>query len=268
MIGLLSNDKELRDSLSLKTNTVSIHKSFPNVDGVFIDWLRTDNKKKPSKEFVHQAATVNYYAKKNIPIVIYDRHMYIDNVEYKWLRKISSVFLFEPALNNRKGFEYMPYWIDMSDERILNTSFNRSVDMAYIGNRNIKCFQKYYIDFIKKYPDRNVVFQDDNVEWSNVKYVIAISDEMSYNMGHLTVNVRDALNKGCMVLCPIENKYYVGMFHPYIVSNIDDCEYLLKICSDEMITASVLSLYQDIREGFPEFSLNHTVNRILECFNK
>jgi hypothetical protein len=264
MIGIYTEDRELKKALSDKTSTVDVHKSFPSVSGVFIDWVYTANRKSPSKSFVHQAAIVNYYTKKGIPIVLYDRFMFINEDEYKWLNKLNT-FLFEPALNNRKGFEYIPHWINTSDENILDMTHERSIDIGYVGDKNIPSFEKYYLEYMKKY-NRNVVC-DSSVDWRSVKCTVAIDSEHVYNIGYLNSNVIDALNNGCTVLCPEEHKYYFGIFYPYVVNNIEWVEYIINACNNnDVLMASALSLFKRIRESFPEFSINYAVSKILECF--
>lgn len=267
MIGIYSDDRGLRESLSSIIEITNVHKSFPIIDGLFIDWESTNDRERPSKKFVHQAALVNHYAKKKIPIVIYDRNISINKVEYDWLIKF-NVFLFEPALNNRSGFGYMPHWIkpfDLLDDSLDNIS-DRNIDIGYVGDRNTPSFEKYYIEYMKKYNKRNVVCNDSVIDWSKVRYTMAIDNQFSYKIGYINENIVNALNSGCMVLLPKENRYHQGMFYPYVVNNIEEIEYFVSMENEYVRVSSLLCLYDNIEKNFPEFSLNYTIELIKGCY--
>ena len=65
--------------------------------------------------------------------------------EYIWLKRF-QVFFFEPAINNRIGFTYVPQWTspikDNWDDKF--REMKRSIDLFYTGNLNnkTKTFEK------------------------------------------------------------------------------------------------------------------------------
>lgn len=254
----------MQKALSKKTEVVVLKDTtFPKVDGLIIDWVYTPNKKNPSKEFAHQAFLTNEYIKKGVKTVIFDKHMSITDSEYKWLSKFNTMF-FEPALNNRRFFGYLPHWIGMDDNKLLDleeTTSDRKIDLGYIGPRNIDTFEKYYIEYMKKYNHRVVSYKDVDLDWKNVKCAIAI--DSNYNIGHMSSHVLDALSNGCMVLCPVEHKYFTSMFYGNVVEEVDSIEYWIKHMTHEMRFASVLSIYKIIEERFPEFTLKYAVDKVL-----
>jgi hypothetical protein len=260
MIGILTENGPLKKALLNKNcSEMNMNTNFPNLSGLFIDWIGNSNNK---KLLAFQSMLITNYSKKKIPIAIYDRYVCMSNKEYEWLKKF-NVFLFEPVLTHRKHFEYLPYYIDTDDKRILEENHKRTIDVGFSGSKDSAAFDKYYMEYMRKYGDRNVQY-NSNIEWRNVRYTIAIDSDKNYNIGYM--NISDALSNGCMVLCPEENKYYVGMFYPYyIVSNVTSIELSVNM-NDELRKASILSLYKRIREGFPEFTLEYTVNRIMRVF--
>lgn len=262
MIGIYTKDEILKKSIKSKVEASDVSEFFLEIEGLFIDWCSTESRKTPSKEFAHQAALVTYYSKKNIPISIFDRHRFINTSEYKWLKKF-RVYLFEPAINYRTGFSYLPHWIDTSVDSIFDNT-ERHIDLAYIGNRNIPSFEKYYLSYTKKYNNR-AVSESSDIDWRNVKFTIALDSENNYNEGYLSESITKALSYGCMVLCPIEHKYFTNMFHMNVVENINDMEYLINgLNTEDMRMASVLSIYENIKKRYPEFLLNNITNKILE----
>jgi hypothetical protein len=256
MIGLLTKDNDIKRSLR-SLNVIDIDDTLPIVNALFIDWM---NDKSASKEFALQGVIIKHYTKKGVPITIYDRYMSINQKEYEWLKKFNNVKLFEPALNNRVGFGYIPHWIKPITYMVEEKDNSRSVDLGYCGSRDISSFGKYYLEYVKKYNTRSVIYE--NVEWSNVNFTVAIGSENDYNIGYLNSNVIDAINNGCMVLCPIEHKYYVGMFYEYTVNNIDLIEYFVSLENNEMKQACLLSLYDRISNSYPEFLLENAINTL------
>jgi len=262
-IGLYNADKRLLKSLSAKISIIELDTSFPKLKGLFIDWVDTINRKKPSKKFAHQAALISYYSKKNIPIMIYDRHMCITQKELKWLKKFYA-HLFEPALNNRRDFEYLPYCIEMDDNKLLDYEGGREYHLGHIGLQT-DSFEKYYVGHREKFPDSNVHYKVE--DWEEIKYMVAIDSKHNYSIGYLNQNIIDALEHGCMVLCPIEHKYYSNMFYGNVVGDINFIDYWMNMNHDMRI-ASIMGVYENVKERYPEFTIEYWAKRIIEVFDK
>lgn len=269
MIGLFNVDKGLAKFLVADTVELSDKDSeFIKLDGLFIDWVGTQNPKKPSKQFAHQAALVSYYTKKNIPIVIYDRFMCMSNKEYSWLKKF-NVHFFEPALNNRRSmFQYLPHWIDTSKfDHLLENKNRRNIDVGFKGNRRNESFEKYYVEYMRRFPGR-VVRYKDVFDWYNVKYTVAIDSQHSYNIGYFSFNVIDALSKGCMVLLPVEHKYYGNLFYMNVINDIGWMDYHVMVNSDDIRMGAVEEVYNTIDDRFPEFKVEHAAGVIENVFKE
>jgi hypothetical protein len=265
MIGLYNLvDKDLYGSLStLKTIQLKNNTKFPNLKGLFIDWIDTSNKKKPSKDYAYQAALISYYSKKNIPLVIFDRYMCITSKEYKWLRKFNT-YLYEPALNYRRGFEYQPYWIYIDEERIFSFEDDeREYTLGHTGQM-YDSLEKYYKNFEGLYPDTTIQYNVD--DWKNVNYMIAIDSKKNYDIGHLNMNVINALQDGCMVLCPIEHKYYSNLFQGNTVEDIGSIMYWTYNYTQMMRVDAILGVYKTIEERYSEFTIKQTVENMFGVF--
>jgi len=259
-IGLYNADNGLYQSLSsFKTIKLNSDTKFTALKGLFIDWIDTNNKNKPSKEYAYQAALISYYSKKNIPIVIYDRFMCISSKELKWLKRFNT-HLYEPALNNRKDFIYQPHWMELDDYKLLELENDeREYDLGHTGQMS-DSLDKYYKDCEKKYADIPILYNVDS--WRHVKSMIAIDSKRSYNIGYLNQSIIDALTNGCMILCPIEHKYYSNMFHGNIVEDIDSVHYWVKHMSGTMRIANSIGVYESIRARYPEFTIENTIKNM------
>ena len=266
MLGLLNADSNIAIKIHKirKVLDLNLQNSIPsNLKSLYIDWIEKPSKGK-SKEYAYQAAIIDKYVKKKIPIVIFDRYMCISKKEHKWLNKYNVSF-FEPALNHRFGYEYLPFPVNLDvEEKLLLEDMKdteRSIDLGFKGNRKNDSFDKYIIDYIKKNPNKNVVYNDDNIDWSDVKWTVAIDDRHNYDIGYLDSNIIKAMEHGCAVMIPTEHKYFIGMF-----DSIDDMNWItynINHFSHNMRIATIISTYNTIKELYPEFLLDNIVDRIL-----
>lgn len=270
MIGLLNADVDL--VLMLKntrrdTLDINIGIGIPsNLKGLYIDWLQKPEKGK-SKEYVYQAAILDRYIKKKIPIVIFDRYMCITDGEYKWLSKY-NVTLYEPALNNRVGFNYMPFPIDIdkyeSQMLEIEEPTPRSIDIGLKGDvTKSSSFNKYIVDYIKKQPDKNVVYNDENLDWDDVKWTVAIDSSHNYQIGHLDHNIIESVKHGCSVIIPKEHKYYIGLFN-HIYTPLSFLHYFVANYSDTMRLYDNIARLDNMRKIYPEFDMKNVADTILE----
>lgn len=275
MIGLLNADVDLIPNMKnigeRKMLNIDIGTGIPsNLKGLYIDWLKKPTKGK-SKGYVYQAAILDKYIKKKIPIVIFDRYMCITNKEYKWLNRY-NVTLYEPAINNRIGFHYMPFPIDIDkyESRMLNEMEEekprpRSIDIGFKGNRKNDSFDKYIISYIKKQPDKNVLYNDENLDWNDVKWTIAIDNDENYSIGHLDYNIVEAMKYGCDVIIPKEHKYYLGLFN-----NTDNSfnliHYYVANYTGKTRQHSIIARFDNMRELYPEFDMKNVAEIILSKY--
>jgi hypothetical protein len=266
MIGLLNADTDItiyiHSKLNRKAIDIDVHGSIPtNLKSLYVDWVKKPVSSKKDKKYIFQAAIVDKYVKKKIPIVIFDRYMCISKKEHRWLNKY-NVHFFEPALNNRIGYEYLPFLINLDMEKLLNSSKEeRSVVLGFDGDRKNDSFEKYIVSYIKKNTDENIVYDSNKLDWNDVQWTIAIDDDRNYDIGYLNPNIIEAMKNGCSVFVPKEHKYYVGMFNN--VDSIADMYYFIKHCTHNMRIADILSTYDTIERLYPEFLIDNIVGKIL-----
>lgn len=271
MIGLCNVTDDIYSILSYRSDDqyvkLNVSNEFPKkLNGVFIDWMNTPDRKNPNDKSAFQAAIISYYSKKKVPIAIFDRYMCITEKEQEWLSKFNNTYLFEPALNNRKEFDYMPHWINInySQDDMMNNRRKRKIDIGYKSNRKIDAFEKYYIEFMRKFTDKIVIYKND-FDWKDVKFTIAIDTDYNYNIGYLNSDVIDALSNGCMVLLPIEHKYYGNLFYPNVVNGINGISFIvhnLGMYIDGR-DGAVLDIYEKMKNNYSEFDIVNTVERIV-----
>ena len=128
MLGVFNIRRDLWNGLSRTRDLIVVDDSFQNVSGLFMDWVPKTN-----PEFPKQAVIVEHYVKAGIPIILYDRFLSIDKKEYNWLKKFNVSF-WEPAVNNRVGFEYIPQWTTGVHNDAFVDRESRPIDLAFQGD--------------------------------------------------------------------------------------------------------------------------------------
>jgi hypothetical protein len=223
------------------------------------------------------------YARKKIPTVVFDRHLRLTNKEYNWLRKF-KVYFFEPAINYRRKFRYLPVWTEIYDiGSYPDVGFNRKVDLGSVddlGNK-LKSFEEYYIKFGRLYPrwgirynhhltsEKRSEYQESyvyssRVEPNNTKCFILIGTQKAYEMGYLYPYVFDNMRQGCLPLLPQEHKYFHCLFSDTIIEKMGDINYILEGWNILCIP-SLVDIYERVEKYYPEMKVNYTVDVITKC---
>jgi len=280
MIGYCNIDIYLAKELSNNFHTIMFGKSpkdFPKLGGLVIDWV-----KKGDENFLVQAAIVEHYSREGIPIVIFDRYMSMTGQEYSWLKKFNTHF-FEPALNYRDGFEYLPQWMPINNGiKIEEKQYN--FDIGYIGSleNKVKQFEKYYRDYIRIYTNRKIFFYTENKipiekmeDWKreglfnsiDIKYdfnfTILIESNKNIEIGYIRNDLYYLLKNNILPLLPREHKYFNCLFGKLCIENLKDIEYLATSFKDPGIRSAVIDdIFNDIRMFYPEFTLEYAFDKI------
>lgn len=274
MIGVCNIDNDMKSELSkfVEVRDLNDSSDFVELNGLAIDWVD-----KNSDNFVTQAAMVEHYARKSIPIVIYDRFMSVTPKEYSWLKKFNVSFL-EPAFNNRTEFEYLPQWskLEMIGPKSLK------FDLGYIGdlNRKIRLFEKYYRETAVLWPESSISFyakdfketskldewQKDGLysEWDkeyNFRFTVLIDSPHNIEIGYLPNNLFEYMKYGTVPLCPIEQKYFQGMFFDLVISKASEVEYFIRNFKD-LREVLIDDIFENIKGKYPEFTIEYACDKI------
>ena len=275
-LGVFNVDGVLKNHLMKQFDILDMNLK-SNVDAVFIDWI--PNKPYNAKKLILQANIIKKYINK-IPITIFDRYLNISENEQKYFSK-NGIHLFEPALNNRINFEYLPFWIENTHEDIFQLSEEpvKSIDLYYDGSlkNTLNHFEKYFVDFKRNYPkisvqyrtdilDKNKTKEYNNIDiinkkmpWDSVCYSILIDDRQNYNIGYLNSNVFDMINAWCVPLIPKEHRWFRGLFDT--VHNIKDVNW--HVSNPFTAYGALCSILNKIDKFYPEFKIEYTVDRIV-----
>lgn len=291
MLGLLHTKSDLEKNLSKyfdvcvldKHHVVGSNyiedKKFPDLDGLFIDWISNRNE----FEFAHQAVIIENYIKKGIPTILFDRYLSLTHKEYNWLRKFNITFL-EPAVCHRAGFEYFPFWTEpLQPFNYLAEDKSRNINLAYKGDlsNRIESFEKYYKEYARLYPEKkvavetipetlahkidewtnyNLLFQ--NINFNDAYFTMLIGSRKEYQIGYLREDVFDIMRAGCIPILPIEHRWYSSAFDVIL---FDDLDYILsgwikirKVIIEEK--------FAEIMRVFPEMAISTAVERLKMWF--
>lgn len=284
-LGLFNCDKRLLAKLPDSYNLVHLEKEgkFPNIDALFIDWLPRNMTNKNS--LARQATVIDSYANNKKTIVLFDRYLDINDREYGYLKKFNT-FFFEPAVNHREGFRFLPPWTECHDLMDLPEFVmeGRDIDLGYIGSlkNRLGSFEKYYVEFASLYPKFNVQYTASlpkakvdeyknagitrtNFGYQNVKTTVLIDTPRNYEIGYLNPDVFDMMYMGVLPLLPVEHRFYHSVF-----SYITDPKFVavdIK-CYDDVTSIMMLDIYKSIKKVFPEMDIEYTVETIRKCVEK
>jgi len=282
MIGILSKEvnHEFVKKLDMPVDIIK-EDSFPDISGLFIDWVP----KLPNSEdaWLKQASLLQYYIKKDIPIVIFDRYFYLNEKEVNWIKKF-NVSLFEPALNSgRQGFRYLPEWIDSLE---IKTEYNdeREYDLIYSGiDYNISEFEKWIAEYAMLFTDKKVAYSMNSLlsEFKREEYktknlneidlgytvgktTLAIDSKKSYQRGYFDSRYFDAMRNGCLPFLPIQHKYFHGLFNGLIIEDIKELDLHVSMFS-KLKDTIIEEIFERIKSDWNEFTIEHAIDVIRNC---
>ena len=285
MIGVISFREnivnKLRESLPVINVYDLMDKGMPKLDGLFIDWV--DQSVMPD-EYAMQAAIIENYIRTKIPVVIFDGELAMTKREYDWLKKF-KVFFFEPALQNRREFGYLPHWIDK-----IKTDFDREEErpfaLAYSTvnlEDKLKSFEKYYRKYAQLFPDKKVLYhaekldklkyqqyERDNmvnqamIDWAEVDFTVLIDSKKNYEIGYLNPWTFYIMEDGCVPLLPLEHRFYGNMFHKLTVDNIEDVDWIVRHHA-KIKWCLIDDIYHNIETLYPEFLIENVAEVIKNC---
>jgi hypothetical protein len=215
--------------------------------------------------------------------MLFDRYRGLTNTEIDWFKK-NNIKFFEPSIQPRQGFEYLPYWTkikSLNDLKIDN--HEREITLLYKGDLSkdkIEPFREYYVDTAKKNPEYRISYHsgykiDPDVElyykslisptkqdYSNAKFTILIGTQNDYRDGYLDSHFFDALENGCIPLLPIEHRYY-GSFRS-LTASPSTMHWFTDIDYKNVYLGYINDVYREIERFYPEMNVKYTVKIIKE----
>ena len=283
-LGVLNCPKEILEELPYDVVHLDNLTGELDVDSLFIDWLPrnlTDQDK-----LARQASIVETCAKNKKTVVLFDRYLDINEREYKYLKKFNT-FFFEPAVNYREGFSFLPPWTKCYDLVELPTfggKEERSIDLGYIGTlkNRLKSFEKYYVEFAELYPKYNISYtsslpkpkideyRDAGVTkkefaFKDIKCFILIDTPRNYEIGYLNPDIFDIMQMGCFPILPREHRFYHSVF-----SVLNEIKFISTYIEawNGVREVILLDIYDNIKTVFPEMSIEYAVETIKMCIEK
>ena len=278
MLGVFNARQDLKSALD-SVKLVDLHEPnlpFPELSCIFIDWLP-----KSDPNFPKQAVFTEHYVKAGIPIIIYDRFLSVEKAEVNWLKKFNVSF-WEPAINNRPDFEYMPQWWN---NKITLDPFideeEREFDLIYDGilNDKITSFEKYYKTFAGLFPDKKVGYtsgllhkkiQDyenynlkmySGITTGDASFTILIGSAAEYRIGYLRDDLFDIMKQGVLPLLPKEHRFFGTVFNSMTIYSEVDLDYYIN--SYKKIRGILIEeLTESLFESYPEFKISYIVDKI------
>ncbi|MFA5025457.1 MAG: hypothetical protein WC503_03060 [Candidatus Shapirobacteria bacterium] len=221
-------------------------------DWIFIDWLDTNTPVSGPEVFVEQAEVLEKAIRAKLITLVFDRNLSLKEKEIKWLSKFDNVVLLEPALNYRKNFVYLPYWLHIHKDLKLFDA--KEFDLYYSKNFNDET-KLFYEKFFGEYPEFTM-----SEDLQKCKYVVLVNSNFQNNIGYLP-DLQLYFKNNIIPLLHHENKFFHSAFKELVVNNIKDVKDLIGIY--EIIDWALLKSLQDrIGSIFPEMRVDNVIRKI------
>lgn len=291
ILGTLNIDDALKEELEKDFTLVDLMSAHPNMypSALLIDWIPPEVSKSISREkasyLIKQTDMVEQYVRDKLPVLIFDRWLGITAKEQVWFHK-RGVKLFEPALNNRRDFQYLPFWIRSKKfKEIRLNDKERKYSLGITGDlmNKIRDFEKYYLSYGKLYPSDTPIVYDSNIDKSkekeyneyniekvpnidlrDIKCTVVIGSKKDYRIGFMNPVFFEALENNCIPLMAEENRYFRGMVP--IVGNTKDISFYVD-GYENTYSGYLYGCYQNIERFYPEYKIEHTVDVIKTNLN-
>jgi len=277
-------NQDLIDELKKEFTTLDItNKDDNNMEAIFLDWTPSNRK---SPLLARQIQVVTHCYAKKIPMMIFDRYLGITTDEYKLFKKAGTI-MFEPALNFRTEFTYLPFSIKIKDKENLTINpidEKRKFSLVYNGDliEKIFSFEKYILEYHKKFGGVYYSAKIDKgkeqeyftklslgnsapIPYVDAKCTVILGSIQNYKIGYLDQSFFDALQNNCIPLIPDEHRFFNG-FPTTIEKSIDIAMYCNSYESTHF--GFIYDIHETIKNKYPEMSLQYTVNMIKYFIDK
>ena len=222
-------------------------------DWIFVDWLDANNSLVSDPQvFVEQAEVLEKAVRAKLITVVFDRNLSLKEKEIKWLSKFDNVVLLEPALNYRKNFVYLPYWLYLPKDLKLFDA--KKEDLFYSSSFNDET-KLFYENFFGEYPEFTLC-----EDLQNCKYVILVNSTLQNNIGYLP-DLQPYFKNNVIPLLHSDNKFFHSMFKELVINNNKDIKDLVGIY--EIVDWALMKSLQDrINSIFPEMRVDNVIRKI------
>ena len=139
----------------------------------------------------------------------------------------------------------------------------------------MSAFEQYYVTYadifpdvpvivsakkseLKWYPD-NIKFETE-IDWSDVAFTLIIGSKADYMKGILPLDIFDIMKRGCMVLLPLEHRFFQS-FHVPTVEDERDLDYYIK--HPELRFVGIEEIFGNLEKRYPEFTIEYAVEKLL-----
>ena len=279
-IGLFNvSNQELVDELAKEFTLINLDTDMENPQAIFFDWIPNEARFKSPLLEKQNLLVEKCYVRK-IPMLVFDRHLGITPEEYRMFKKAGSI-LFEPALDFRPDFIYLPFSIKMKDKQSLainpeNEKRKYSLVCNGFLDDKILSFEKYVLPHHKIYGNTaycciiNKAKEKEyfdyglsnlkDVKFADAKCALILGSTRDYKVGYLDQTFFDALKSNCIPLLPSENRYY----NLYNITKPFQIPFYYRAYNISHF-GFILELYERIEEYYPEMTVEYTVYMLKYC---
>jgi hypothetical protein len=217
-----------------------IEQSNDNKDEIlFVNWLPTDT---ITNDVRNQVNTITDFLHNQKQVIVFDRFSILTNDEIKFFVK-NNVILYEPVINHRKFFDYLPYWIDLPNDYPLEIFNKRKYSITFDNH------QWEGINLLGK----TIHYKQDSLCNEN-KYKLFINNRLP--------DVTDCIKHGTIPLLFHTNKWFHAMFTNSIIKDIKELDYYLKLYK-HCAYGLMIEFNNNIKNYMPEMLIENFIENLI-----
>jgi hypothetical protein len=229
-----------------------------NPDGVLMRWIPYHYHNK--NYIVEQYALLKSVTENNIKTVIFDDSLTMKPEDIEHLCKYKNIVLCEPVINNRKCFEYLPFFIQYHN----TVDYEKKFDLYVNLNQNSSKIMEKYIYPLQRDFGRSICIDKDNNEDGlneqlvrQARYAFISANKFSIMSGYIP-NINEIL-KYTSIIVPEEHRYFHSL--GVLVGNVSDLDYYTR---PDLYSAWIEDAYDRIETFYPEMLVDNVVQKILD----
>lgn len=207
---------------------------------LFVDWIPTDDITKSVKT---QVNTITSFLHKEKRVIIFDRFSILTKDEVDFFIK-NNVILYEPVINCRRNFNFLPYWIDIQSDYSLEIFNKRKYSIT---------FDNYEWEGIKLLGKS--IYYNQNSKTSENKYKLFINDKSM-------PDIRSCIQYGTIPLLFHTNKWYHALFHNFIIKDLKEFDYYLRMYK-HCAYGFIIEFNNNIKHYMPEMIIENWIENFI-----
>jgi hypothetical protein len=256
MIGILNYNREIVEYLGKEFDVINLDNDMDsllkgNPELILMNWISSSyngNDRDKISNLLKQTLIISNNVQ-DLKIMIFDSSLSITDKELEWFSHQKNVFLFEPALNYRKNFQFLPSPVmPFSYE-----SAEKSIDLC--------CDDDLYTRFVNEYSD--CVLIKDIIDFHEIRFNLRKYSKIECEIGFID-DLNEILSSKCVPLIYDDHRFFHALFDELTIKTTKDIKYLIDCCRNLDTNIFIQDFYGRMEKYFPEMSVEYLIHLIKE----